>query len=110
MTYTDAELIRRAFVLIDRAVALPPQTGPVVQFVANFLEPQRGRSLTTEEAYTFYCEIAAASDLPPISIGDFQRRLPAAMWQVYQLRKRHDLRRGGQTKRGFCHIDIKLTA
>ncbi len=115
MTKTEIDIIKRALGLLHklvpddeiRAVDLRTRRCPVLTFAKRFLMDDPDSDLTSGELWTFFGEVAASGEVPPLSKSEFLRRLPGAMAAVFGLRKAHDIERNGQRVRGFRRVGFR---
>lgn len=115
MTQSEIDTIRRAVsllneVLLDNKLAtsdVPLRRCPVTLFAERYLARQSGEDMTSAELWTFFLEVVQAGELEALSKEEFMRALPKAMSGAFGLKKSHNLRRGGQTLRGFKSVTIK---
>ena len=116
MTKTEIAAINRAIALLSSLTGEPyasvplPRTCPVRVFAQRYLVRNPDNSMTCQEIWTFFAEVAASGEVEPLSKAQFLRRLPAVMGCVFGVRKSHHIERAGGRVRGFKGITLNEQA
>lgn len=114
MNESELQVIRNAIDVLckllpadERAQTnVPGRPCPVATFVRRFLLREPKSCMGSIELWRFYKEVSDVGEAEPLSREAFLRRLPAAMWTVYGVRKCHSIESAGHQVRGFKGIVV----
>jgi P4 family phage/plasmid primase-like protien len=89
-----------------RIATLLADSDSVVQFVKNSLVAQSGQDVTSEELLLRYHKVCRQNNWTPVSMHQFQTRVPELMAQMFSTTRRNDIMREGKAVRGFKRVAL----
>jgi phage/plasmid-associated DNA primase len=87
-----------------RIATLLQDSDNVTEFVKNRLAARTGQDVTSEELLLGYHKACHAQNWTPVSMHQFQKRMPELMAQIFSTTRRNDIQREGKAARGFKNV------
>lgn len=114
MTENQLIELKHAVAIINAAIAEQPPANsswdcPVTAFARRFLvHNQPMEDLSCSELWCLYSQLVLMEKLPPMRKSVFLRRLPVVLATVLNIKKSHNIIRGGSRVRGFIGLVYRV--